>query len=166
MLPIPEYLSSLAKSGQCFIQAARRKDPDWRRDVLDIIQNPHGVGVDTTGLFTEISVARLRESLAPVGRKGAEDLLKLIAVGSLFNGPDVQFIESDPALSRAVDEALDQCGPGVEYFTNHGHAHDGSPESFLVSGFHFESLAVTLYDICLIAVGSDRILIAWRFEDA
>ncbi|GGU34005.1 hypothetical protein [Streptomyces violascens] len=102
----------------------------------------------------------------PVARRGAEDLLKLILSGSLFHGLDAQLIASDLVLARSIQEVLDSFGPGVEYFTNHGHAEDGEEAQFLVTGFHFNSLAVTLYDICPISVDSDRILVAWRFEDA
>ncbi|MFD7342363.1 hypothetical protein ACFV98_41365 [Streptomyces violascens] len=163
---LPARISALVDPRACFTQLQRRTGPDWRRDVIRVVRHPQGIGVDPAPLLREASLDRLRESLAPVARRGAEDLLKLILSGSLFHGLDAQLIESDLVLARSIQEVLDSFGPGVEYFTNHGHAEDGEEAQFLVTGFHFNSLAVTLYDICLIAVDSDRILVAWRFEDA
>ncbi|MEU3371676.1 hypothetical protein ABZ734_14570 [Streptomyces sp. NPDC006660] len=163
---LPPYLSARADSGEYFIQMSCRNDPDWRRDVTGMIRNPRGFGVDPSPLLEGLSVERLQESVAPVARRGAEDLLKLIVAGSLFDGVKAESIASDHGLTRSVHEALDLFGPEAEYFTNHGHAEDGDDAQFLVSGFHYNSMAVTLYDICLIAVASDRILVAWRFEDA
>ncbi|MFD7167636.1 hypothetical protein [Streptomyces violascens] len=163
---LPPYISARADSGEYFIQASRRNAPDWRYDVTEIIRNPQGAGIDPTAMFDNMSVELLQDSLAPVTRRGAEDLLKLIVSGSLFGGPDARLIESDHVLGRSIQELLDSLGPETEYFTNHGHAEDGDDAQFLVSAFHYNSMAVTLYDICLIAVSSDRILVAWRFEDA
>ncbi|MGW1869830.1 hypothetical protein ACWCPS_30260 [Streptomyces mauvecolor] len=163
---LPPCISTRADSGEHFVQVSRRNAPDWRHDVTDIIRNPQGVGIDPAAMFEDMSVERLQESLVPVTRRGAEDLLKLIVAGSLFDGPDTRLIESDHMLSRSIQEVLAPFGPGAEYFTNHGHAEEGDDAQFLVSAFHYNSMAVTLYDICLIAVTSDLILVAWRFEDA
>ncbi|CAM5578209.1 hypothetical protein SXANM310S_01268 [Streptomyces xanthochromogenes] len=162
---LPSYISA-ATDGQYFMQMSSRNDPDWRHEVISIIRNPEGVGIDPTPMLEGLSVELLQESVALVTRRGAEDLLKLIVSGSLLRGPNAQRIESNHILGRSVQEVLDLIGPGADYFTNHGHAEDGDDARFLVSGFHYNSMATTLYDICLIAVTSDRILVAWRFEDA
>jgi len=116
-------------------------------------------------MFDALDPQELESSLMPVSRRGAEDLLKLVSFGSLQAGPNPSLEAPDAARDACISEILDSVGESALYFTNHGHAEDGDSADFLASSFHFNSLAVTVYNICIIAVTSDRILSAWRFED-
>lgn len=146
-----------------------RGHPDWVHDLLAFTNGEGGtgpIGTDPSVMFDSVTADQIRDSLLPINRQGAEDLLKLVAVGSLYSGPDRALQEPDKTRDGCVRDVLDAVGDTAEFFTNHGHAEDGAAADFLASGFHWNSLAVTLYDVCLVAVGSEHLLIAWRFEDA
>lgn len=117
-------------------------------------------------MFEAVTSNGLRQSLLPVSGRGAEDLMKLIAVGSLDSGPDQSLKEPDEERDTCVRNILGAVGKKVEFFTNHGHAEAGEEADFLTTSYYSDSLAATLYDICLIAVSSDFVVVAWRFEDA
>ncbi|NUK54481.1 hypothetical protein HRW14_30300 [Streptomyces lunaelactis] len=148
---------------------AQRLHEDWVDDVLSVILDPSGaqhIGIDPATMFETVTAADLRESLLTVSRRGAEDLMKLLAAGSFYSGPDTSLQAPDEVRDSCVRDILRTVGEEAEFFTNHGHAEDETEANFLASAFHFNSLAVTLYDICLIAVSPDYLFVAWRFEDA
>ncbi|MHB9859671.1 hypothetical protein [Streptomyces sp. YIM S03343] len=123
------------------------------------------VGVDPVPLFETVTRESVRESLLPVTGEGARDLLTFLAVGSFYDGPDPSLREPDEVRDGCVREVLASVGDRAVFFTNHGHAgdvqdSDGDPgPGFMASGFHWNSLAVTLYDVCLI--GSPAITCSW-----
>ncbi|WP_405992094.1 hypothetical protein [Streptomyces sp. NBC_00986] len=150
----------------CLLQ---RQHEDWIADLLDFTQgknNGDRIGVKPSEMFDSVTHDVATASLLPVSRKGADELLKLLAVGSFDSGPNQSLLEADEARDSCVREVLDSVGKGSDLFTNHGHAEYGDTADFLTRSFHWNSLATTLYDVCLIAVTADRLLIAWRFEDA
>ncbi|MBK3577734.1 hypothetical protein JHN63_28830 [Streptomyces sp. MBT65] len=146
-----------------------RKHEDWIVDLLAFTQGKNSgehIGIEPSGMFDSVTDDQARVSLLPVSRKGAEDLLKLLAVGSFYSGPDPSLQEVDEVRDSCMRDILASAGEDLDFFTNHGHAENGDEADFLTHSFHWNSLATTLYDVCLIAVAADRLLIAWRFEDA
>ncbi|MHB9857990.1 hypothetical protein [Streptomyces sp. YIM S03343] len=146
-----------------------RTHRDWVDDVTAFMRGEAGgqsTGVDPAPMFEEIIGELVRESLLPVAEKGARDLLKFLAVGSFYEGPHPSLREPDEVRDGCVRELLASVGDSPDFFTNHGHAEDGPDADFLVSSFHWNSLAATLYDVCLVGVAPDRLLVVWRFEDA
>ncbi|MDV9169507.1 hypothetical protein R6V09_05080 [Streptomyces sp. W16] len=150
----------------CLLQ---RKHEDWIVDLLAFTQGKNSgehIGIEPSEMFDSVTDSQVRESLLPVPRKGAEDLLKLLALGSFDSGPNQSLQEVDEGRDSCVCDVLASAGENIDFFTNHGHAEYGDSADFLTRSFHWNSLATTLYDVCLIAVAADRLLIAWRFEDA
>ncbi|MFE2939647.1 hypothetical protein ACFXKG_11410 [Streptomyces sp. NPDC059255] len=166
---LPECARRIFDEHHTLLLLARRVSKDWYEDVLSAL---HGsniselLGIDPTTMFEGVTADDLRQSLLPVSRRGAEDLMKLLAVGSFYSGPDASLRKADPARDDCVREIIGTVGEEAEFFTNHGHAEDGEEADFFASSFHFNSLAETLYDVSLIAISSEHLLIAWRFEDA
>ncbi|MFC8919969.1 hypothetical protein ACFT5C_29870 [Streptomyces sp. NPDC057116] len=167
---LPECATWLVDERHAFLCLTTRVNEDWTEDVLAAISTgsdgPGRVGIDPVGMFGDITADDLRSSVLPVSRRGAEDLLRLLAVGSFFDGPDMSLREPDETRDTCVRDILASVGEEAEFFTNHGHAEDGDAADFLAAGFHYNSLARVLYDVCLIGVARDRLLLAWRFEDA
>lgn len=166
---LPECAVSLFDTRWTVLCLKERGRQDWVHDLLEFTNGAGGaeiIGTDPSVMFDSVTGDQIRESLLPIRRQGAEDLLKLVAVGSLYSGPDQALQEPDEARDGCVRHVLDAVGDTAEFFTNHGHAEDGAAADFLASSFHWNSLAVTLYDVCLVAVGPEHLLIAWRFEDA
>jgi hypothetical protein len=166
---LPACATGLIDERQTFLCLVQRVHEDWIEDVLETIRGSDGrtrVGLDPTGLFGELTPADLRQNLLPVSRPGAEDLLRLLAVGSFYSGPDPTLREPNEVRDACVRAVIDSVCGDAEFFTNHGHAEDGDAADFFASSFHWNSLAEVLYDVCLIGVSPDWILVAWRFEDA
>ncbi|MEU8651021.1 hypothetical protein [Streptomyces sp. NPDC048737] len=166
---LPECATALFDPHRTVLCLAPRTRADWVDDLVAFTRGEvrgESTGVDPAPMFEEVAGELVRESLLPVGKEGAQDLLKLLALGSFYEGLDPSLREPDAARDKCVHELLEAVGDSVEFFTNHGHAEDGEDADFLVSGFHWNSLAITLYDVCLIGVTPERILVAWRFEDA
>ncbi|QZZ29055.1 hypothetical protein [Streptomyces sp. ST1015] len=167
---LPESVTGLFDPRYSLLRLVPRKHEEWADDLVALMRGARsetGFGVDPAVMFDELSGAEVRESLLPVTRESAQDLLKIIAAGSLHDGVDAAALRHpDEIRDGCIREMLDSMGDSVEFFTNHGCAEEGPDADFLVSGFHWESFAVTLYDIGLVAVSPDRLLVAWRFEDA
>lgn len=166
---LPECAAVLFDARRTVLCLTGRAHQDWVDDLLAFTRSENSaerIGLDPSVMFDSVTADQARESLLPVSRRGAEDLLKLLAVGSFYSGPDRSLQESDEARDGCVHDVLASVGDDAEFFTNHGHAEDEEAADFLTSSFHWNSLAVTLYDVCLIAVTSELLLIAWRFEDA
>ncbi|MEU0374224.1 hypothetical protein ABZ070_29005 [Streptomyces sp. NPDC006283] len=166
---LPECAIRYFDGQNTLLHLARRTNRDWMADVLSVVAGAKGIahaGVEAATMFGTVTIDDLRRSLLPVSESGARDLLKLLAVGSFYWGPEESLHRPDPVRDKCVRDTLQAVGSGADFFTNHGHAEDGYEADFLQAGFHFNSLATTLYDICLIAVSPDFLLVAWRFEDA
>ncbi|MEU0398737.1 hypothetical protein ABZ318_00470 [Streptomyces sp. NPDC006197] len=167
---LPECARRLIDERHVFLSLSRRVHEDWAEDVLAEIRGGpkgrDGVGVDPSGLFGDISADDLHGSVLGVSRTGAEELMRLLAVGSFYSGPEASLREPDEMRDTCIRGILDAVGGGAEFFTNHGHAEDGDAADYFAGGFHYNSLASVLYDVCLIGVTRDRLLITWRFEDA
>lgn len=166
---LPECATALFDPHWTALRLAPRIHEDWIDDVVAFTRGEgHGesVGVYPASVFEAVTGELVRESLLPVTGEGAQELLKFIAVGSLYEGADPSLRDPDAARDRCIREVLESVGCSAEFFTNHGHAEDGEDADFLVSAFHWNSLAATLYDICLVGVTPQRLLVAWRFEDA
>lgn len=166
---LPECASTLLDPLRAVVCLTPRSHEDWADDLVAFTRGDCGgesVGVDPVPMFEAVTGELVRQNLMPVTSEGAEELLKFLAVGSFYEGPDPSLREADEVRDGCVRDVLASVGDSVEFFTNHGHAEDGPDAEFLVSGFHWNSLAVTLYDVCLIGVTSERLLVAWRFEDA
>lgn len=166
---LPECATALFDPRRTALCLAPRTHQDWVDDLLAFTRGEGGgesAGLDPVPMFEAVTGDLVRESLLPVTGEGAQELLKFLAVGSFYEGPDPSLRHPDKVRDGCVRDVLASVGESAEFFTNHGHAEDGADADFLVSGFHWNSLAVTLYDVCLIAVTPQRLLVAWRFEDA
>ncbi|MFJ4920369.1 hypothetical protein [Streptomyces sp. NPDC088725] len=166
---LPECATQLFDERSAFLFLAQRANEDWVHDALSVIQGSKSgdrIGVAPVAMFDAVTSDDLRQSLLSVNRRGAEDLLKLLAVGSFHLGPDASLREANEVRDGCVRGIVRAVGEEVEFFTNHGHAEDGADADFFASSFHFNSLSTVLYDVCLIAVSSQYLLVAWRFEDA
>lgn len=166
---LPECATALFDPHRTVLCLAPRTHAHWVDDLVAFTRGEgrgESVGVDPAPMFEELTGELVRESLLSVGEEGARELLKLLALGSFYDGLDPSLRDPDAARDNCVREVLEAVGDSAEFFTNHGHAEDGEGADFLVSGFHWNSLAVTLYDVCLIGVTPERLLVAWRFEDA
>ncbi|WP_033325293.1 hypothetical protein [Streptomyces yerevanensis] len=166
---LPECAKQFVDERHVFLYLAQRVHEHWTEDVSAILHDSNGLGragADPSGMFSDLTPAALRRSLLPVSRRGAEDLMGLLAVGSFCYGPDPTLRQPNEQRDAAIRAILEAAGDHTEFFTNHGHAEDGDSADFLTRSFHFNSLANVLYDVCLIGVSPERLLIAWRFEDA
>lgn len=166
---LPKCATRLFDSRRTFLCLLQRKHEDWIVDLLAFTRGENSgerIGIEPSEMFESVTDDQARASLLPVSRKGAEELLKLLAIGSFDSGPDQSLQEVDEVRDSCVRDVLASAGEDPDFFTNHGHAENGNSAGFLTRSFHWNSLAITLYDVCLIAVTADRLLIAWRFEDA
>jgi hypothetical protein len=166
---LPECAAQLFGGSSHFVQLSRRTAEDWVDDLVHVLRgrkSAQHIGIAPEAMFDDVDPETIRLSLLPVPRHGAEDLVKLLAYGSFYYGPDLSLRQADRARDECVRDILRSVGAEAEFFTNHGHAENGDSADFFQAGFHYNSLAVTLYDVCLVAVSPDHLLVTWRFEDA
>ncbi|MFV0128254.1 hypothetical protein ACLGI4_11125 [Streptomyces sp. HMX112] len=166
---LPGCATHLLDDRHTFLLVTRRSSEDWVDDAIAVLRSSNEaeyMGLDPATVFEALTADDLRQNLLPVARRGAEDIVKLLLVGSFYSGPDASLLRPDKARDDCVRAILDTAGEAARYFTNHGHAEEGYEANFLTANFHFNSLAATLWDVCLIAASPTTLLIVWRFEDA
>ncbi|MCX2971828.1 MULTISPECIES: hypothetical protein [Streptomyces] len=168
-IELPQDAEQAFRDGQVFLRHVKREASDWREDVVKAVTfapaDPDVGVLRRRAELLGVSTADLCENLLNVSKGAAMNVLRFIAGGSLIYGPASLSVETAMSIENCIASIFSAFGDCASFFTNHGAAEDGAPESCFSGSYHVNVVASSVMDLCIIAVSDDEIFIGWRCEE-